>query len=62
MSFDPKVGLHQCDVCRRPMNPTDSLTPMYKPGVPKLEICPAKGCWDTANERGHYSQHQQQPE
>ena len=44
MSYNPKERLHRCDVCGRAMNPTDSVTSMYKPGEPKMEICPAKGC------------------
>ena len=63
MSYDPKERLHRCDVCRRAMNPTDSLTEMRKPGEAQaMGVCPSSGCWRTANERGYWSRYQERPE
>ena len=61
MSYDPKEGLHRCDVRSRPMNPTDSLTPMLKPGEPKLDL-PRPRLLGERERARLYSRHQQRPD
>lgn len=64
--YDPKTKMHHCDACGRTMNPTDNLTDMrLAPSDPRRQdrtqlpptmgVCPAAGCWKSANEQGFFS-------
>lgn len=54
--YDPKTRAHYCDECRRMMNPTDSLTQLHNRDTGRSKgVCPAKGCWDSANAQGYLS-------